>query len=100
MIDYFDFERIPSFQPVEHCRGADRHAGGAGDGPRGRGRQGPRGAEPTKGPAGTRRGHGGDVRARRLAKYRQNVARFRLYRLRFLQENMRFAAFFKIYQII
>ena len=30
----------------------------------------------------------------------QNVARFRLYRHRFLQENMRFAAFFKIYQII
>ena len=30
----------------------------------------------------------------------QNVARFRLYRLRFLQENMRFAAFFKIYQIL
>ena len=29
-----------------------------------------------------------------------NVARFRLYRLRFLQENMRFAAFFKIYQIL
>ena len=43
---------------------------------------------------------GGDVRERRLAKFRQNVARFRLYRLRFLQENMRFAAFFKIYQII
>ena len=42
---------------------------------------------------------GGDVRERRLAKFRQNVARFRLYRLRFLQENMRFAAFFKIYQI-
>ena len=40
------------------------------------------------------------VRERRLAKFRQNVARFRLYRLRFLQENMRFAAFFKIYQII
>ena len=37
---------------------------------------------------------------RRLAKFRQNVARFRLYRLRFLQENMRFAAFFKIYQIL
>ena len=35
-----------------------------------------------------------------LAKFRQNVARFRLYRHRFLQENMRFAAFFKIYQII
>ena len=43
---------------------------------------------------------GGDVRQRRLAKIRQNVARFRLYRLRFLQENMRFAAFFKIYQIL
>ena len=42
----------------------------------------------------------GDVRERRLAKFRQNVARFRLYRLRFLQENMRFAAFFKIYKII
>ena len=36
----------------------------------------------------------------RSAKFRQNVARFRLYRLRFLQENMRFAAFFKIYQIL
>ena len=43
---------------------------------------------------------GRDVRERRLAKFRQNVARFRLYRLRFLQENMRFAAFFKIYQIL
>ena len=31
---------------------------------------------------------------------RQNVARFRLYRRRSLQVNMRFAAFFKIYQII
>ena len=40
------------------------------------------------------------VRERRLAKFRQNVARFRLYLLRFLQENMRFAAFFKIYQSI
>ena len=39
-------------------------------------------------------------RERRLAKFRQNVARFRLYRLRFLQLNMRFAAFFKIYQIL
>ena len=36
----------------------------------------------------------------RSANFRQNVARFRLYRLRFLQVNMRFAAFFKIYQII
>ena len=34
-----------------------------------------------------------------LAKFRQNVARFRLYRHQFLQENTRFAAFFKIYQI-
>ena len=41
-----------------------------------------------------------DVRERRLAKFRQNIARFRLYRLRFLQENTRFAAFFKIYQIL
>ena len=40
------------------------------------------------------------VRERRLAKFRQNVARFRLYRHRFLQVNMRFAAFFKIYQIL
>ena len=40
------------------------------------------------------------ARERRLAKFRQHVARFRLYRLRFLQENMRFAAFFKIYQIL
>ena len=40
------------------------------------------------------------VRERRLAKFWQNVARFRLYRLQFVQENMRFAAFFKIYQII
>ena len=31
---------------------------------------------------------GGDVRERRLAKFRQNVARFRLYRLRFLQEKI------------
>ena len=35
-----------------------------------------------------------------LVKFRQNVARFRLYRHRFLQVNMRFAAFFKIYQIL
>ena len=37
---------------------------------------------------------------RRQANFRQNVARFRLYRHRFLQLNMRFAAFLKIYQII
>ena len=42
------------------------------------------------------------ARERRLAKFRQKVARFRLYRLRFLQQNTRFTAFFKIrfYQII
>ena len=34
-----------------------------------------------------------------LSKFRQTVARFRLYRHRSIQENMRFAAFFKIYQI-
>ena len=56
---------------------------------RGRGRGGPAG--PLHGPVGT---------CQFLAKFRQNVARFRLYRHRFLQENMRFAAFFKIYQII
>ena len=37
---------------------------------------------------------------RRLANFRQNVARFRLCRHRFLQVNMRFAAFFKLYQIL
>jgi len=51
-------------------------------------------------PAGQGPSRPADVRERRLAKFRQNVARFRLYRLRFLQENMRFAAFFKIYQIL
>ena len=35
-----------------------------------------------------------------LAKFRQKIARFRLHRRRSLQANMRFAAFFKIYQII
>ena len=35
-----------------------------------------------------------------LANFRQNFIRFRLYRHRFFQENTRFAAFFKIYQII
>ena len=40
-----------------------------------------------------------DVRELRLAKFRQGVARFRLYRLRFLQENMRLTAFFKLYKI-
>ena len=35
-----------------------------------------------------------------FANFWQNVARFRLYRHQFLQENTRFAAFFKIYQII
>ena len=36
----------------------------------------------------------------RSAKFRQNDARFRLYRHRSLKVNTRFAAFFKIYQII
>ena len=34
-----------------------------------------------------------------LTKFQQIVARFRLYRHRFFQLNMRFAAFFEIYQI-
>jgi len=37
---------------------------------------------------------------RPIGKISANVARFRLYRHRFLQVNTRFAAFFKIYQII
>ena len=44
--------------------------------------------------------NGGRRHDGRSAKFRQNVARFRLYRHRFLQENMRFAAFSNIYQII
>ena len=40
------------------------------------------------------------TRRRAEAEFRQNAARFRLYRLRFLQLNMRFAAFFKIYLIL
>ena len=67
--------------------------------PRG-GKRAPCRAAPSPPPAPPGRVAGGDVRERRLAKFRQNVARFRLYRLRFLQENMRFAAFFKIYQIL
>ena len=48
-----------------------------------------------RGRRGTGRRHDG-----RSAKFRQNVARFRLYRHRSLQVNKRFAAFFNIYQII
>ena len=51
-------------------------------------------------PGGQAESEGRDVRERRLAKFRQNVARFRLYRLRFLQGNMRFAAFFKMSSFI
>ena len=41
------------------------------------------------------------LRQRRdLGKFRQNVARFRLYRHRSLQLNTRFSAFFEIYKII
>ena len=36
----------------------------------------------------------------KFQKLQLNVARFRLYRHRFLRVNTRFAAFFKIYQII
>ena len=35
-----------------------------------------------------------------FANFRQKIARFRLYRHRSLQANMRFAAFFKSYQIL
>ena len=40
------------------------------------------------------------VFGRVFGKFRQKVARFRLYRSRSLEVNMRFAAFSKIYQII
>ena len=63
--------------------GARRGVAGAGPGPR----RGPVTADPWGG-------------CQFLAKFQQNVARFRLYRHQFLQVNMRFAAFFKIYQII
>ena len=43
---------------------------------------------------------GARVGERRLAKFRKNVARFRLYRHRFLQVNTRFSAFFEIYKSI
>ena len=42
----------------------------------------------------------GSHQRRDLGQFRQNVARFRLYWHRFLQENTLFAAFSKIYQII
>ena len=64
-----------------------------------RGERGPRRGGVLRDRAGAGGPASESVRERRLAKFRQNVARFRLYRLRFLQENMRFAAFFKIYQI-
>ena len=58
------------------------------------------GAAAAAGAAGLRGRRVGGAGERRLAKFRQNVARFRLYRLRSLQENMHFAAFFKIYQTL
>ena len=42
----------------------------------------------------------GRLSAGPVANFWQNVARFRLYRLRFLQVNMRSTAYFKIYQIL
>ena len=64
--------------------------------PRGRGRAPIFQAAPAPWTAGRQ-----SLRQRRdLGNFRQTVARFRLYRHRFLQENIRFAAFFKIYQII
>ena len=44
---------------------------------------------PTLGPGGR------DVRERRLAKFRQNVARFRLYRLRFFARKYAFCSIFR-----
>ena len=65
----------------------------------------PASSAPTSGGGGARRACGEPDSSRapghdgRSAKFRQNVARFRLYRHRFLQVNMRLSAFFKIYQI-
>ena len=58
-----------------------------------------RGASPSTARPSTRRARSAG-NCQFLAEFRQNVVRFRLYRLRFLQENTSFAAFFKIYQII
>ena len=74
----------------DHLRGGQRGAADGGDARRVQGRAG----RPVSAPG------GGDVRERRLAKFRQNVARLRLYRHRSLQLNTRFAAFFKICQIM
>ena len=60
-------------------------------------RRGERGERGESGSASFPSAAGRRARERRLAKCRQNVARFRLYRLRFLQVNMRSTAFFKIY---
>ena len=67
------------------------HVGG--EGRRGGGRAARRGGE------GRFSGARDPLHRRGALQFRQNVARFRLYRHRFLQENTRFAAFFKIYQI-
>ena len=62
------------------------------------------GSGPTKSSAPVRAVHGPeaphDVRHVRQRHVRQNDARFRLYRHRFLQVNTRFSGFFKIYQIL
>ena len=64
---------------------------------------GPPGALADRGGGGRARTHLSlteDQKDQFLAKFRQNVARFRLYRHRFLQANTRFAAFFRVNQII
>ena len=73
-------------------RGYRGHAAPAGRGT-------PRGA-PARRSRGRRRRRAVHWFCQFLANLQQNIARFRLYRLRFLQQNMRFTAFFKIYQII
>ena len=84
---------------AEHGPGAAHQPHG---GPHDGGQGGPRD------PGGGRR-HGGAWTRRVVVSFsqifgkmlkRENVARFRLYRHRSLQVNMRFAAFFEIYQIM
>ena len=98
--NFAKFANFADPNPLTLIRGARRDASGTVAGPRRSSAKRVRCCGLTTSSARGERRRSGDVRERRLAKFRQNVARFRLYRLRFLQENMRFAAFFKIYQIL
>ena len=90
--NFANFPNFPNPNPNPPGRSARAHR---------RPRPGPGPAERPAGRFRRRRGGGRSTRrAHHFGQFRQNLARFRLYRLRFLQENMRFAAFCKIYQIL